>query len=349
MLTETVAALNDVFVQSVPKPPIGPVSLPDDERMHEFPVEWWYFVAHLQAATGERFAVEMTALRLRPRLLLPFDTAYLAVIDLEKKRYVSADRQSERAYDQNADHLRLSFPAPMGQPGTWRIEGWSEPPQATRYELEGAFQVGREQRAVSLELVDQAKKDVLLHGNQGALVLHGLEVGYYSRTRLAVSGGLKIDGRSLLVSGDGWMDHEWGAADLPNSRWTFLAVQLDSPQEELCVYRVERTDGLAPPELHARLVDATKKVRVASSVAIDPVGAPWGSFQYPLSHHLVAQFGPKSYDLHVEAEIEDQRRVPTGEPALPFVTFWEGAARVRKGSATGPVIGRAFLELAGYE
>lgn len=348
MFEPMIDVLEDVFVSGAPGAPVTPVVLPKDERMHEVAVEWWYFVAHLRAQGGtERFAIEMTALRLRPRWLPPLDTCYIAIIDLKNQRYVSADRQGERAYDQAAAHLRLLFPAPVGQPGDWRIEGWSGPNQAVRYELEGSFQVDREQRALRLAFVDQAKKPVMLHGTQGVLHLHGLDLGYYSRTRLAVSGGLKIDRRTLLVEGDGWMDHEYGAADLPSSRWTFLAIQLDSPSEELCVYKVERKDGSSPDALHGYLVDAAKQTAAASSVTLTPSGTPWGAWQYPLHWNVTAVFGPRTITLTVAAEFAEQRRVPTGEPAMPYVTFWEGAAKVS--NAYGQPVGRAFLEMAGYE
>ncbi len=348
MLPNPIEILNDVFLTSTPSKTMTPIVLPADELMHEYPVEWWYFVAHLNVAGSyEKLAVEMTALRLRARSLPAFDTCYIAVMDLKNQKYVSADRQSERAYDQGANHLLLRFPAPVGQPGEWRIEG-AAPTAPIRYELEGAFQAGREQRAVRLVFRDVANKPVLLHGNAGVLQLHGLDLGYYSRTRLAVTGGLKINGRHVLVDGSGWMDHEYGAADLPNSRWTFLAIQLDT-NEELCVYRVERKDPPDPGVTFGYLVDSGNNSTVANPVTMTAGGAPWGTWKYPLTWDVNATFpGGIVKSLRVEAEFPEQRRVPTGEPALPFVTFWEGAAKVIDLNNYNQV-GRAFLEMAGYE
>lgn len=348
MAPNAINIVSDVFLATAPSAKIQPVTFPLDELEHSCPVEWWYFVGHLQVQGGvERYAFEMTAARLRPAGLAPLDSCYLSVIDLQTKEYISADRQSPYAYDDSTGHLVLSYAPPLGQPGAWRIEGWDAAPAPVRYRLDAAFEVEGRQRAVALSLDDKIGKPVLLHGTKGVLSVFGHDLGYYSRTRLAISGGIKIDGRSLLVSGDGWMDHEYGAADLPNSLWTFLAIQLDSG-DDLCVYRVDQRDtGVLGIPAAYRITNAAAKA--LSPVTLTPYGNPWGPWGYPLHHHVKISptFGP-TYDLRVEPEFDDQRRVPTGKTALPYVTFWEGAAKVLD-AANGNRVGRAFLEVAGYE
>jgi predicted secreted hydrolase len=345
-----IAILNDVFLGSLVNKKVQPVTLPFDEFMHNVAVEWWYFIGHLKetANPANRFAFEMTALRLTSRISIPFDTCYLSVIDLPNQRYVSADRQSTGAYRQGADWFALEFDPPLGQPGVWKMQGTTSP--ALRYGLDAAFQVPstREQRAVRLTFTDTANKAVLLHGDKGILPIFGLEVGYYSRTRLAVTGGLKLDSRCLLVDGDGWMDHEYGTADLANSRWIFIAAQLDSG-DELCIARLVNRNTGAQGLCYALLVPAAGTSEQAVPV-ITPYGPVYDPGGYPVRNRIQVTF-PKnvvSFDLRVEPEFDDQRRVPTGEQALPFVTFWEGAAKVLD-FTTLARRGRAFLELAGYE
>jgi len=70
---------------------------------------------------------------------------------------------------------------------------------------------------------------------------------------------------------------------------------------------------------------------------------------YPTSYRLQLKFPDgRADDLQIDAEFVDQRRVPTGEVALPFVTLWEGAATVSD-FTSGTPRGRAFLEMGGYE
>jgi predicted secreted hydrolase len=345
-----IAILNDIFLGSLVNRPVQPVVLPRDEFMHGVAVEWWYFVGHLKETVqpANRFAFEMTALRLTSRIAVPLDTCYVSVIDLTNQEYVSADRQSASAYRQGTDWFALEFAPPLGQPGLWTIRGTSAP--SLQYQLDAAFQVPstRQQRALHLTFTDVANKPVLLHGNNGIVPIFGLEVGYYSRTRLAVSGGLKLDARLLLVDGDGWMDHEYGVADLANSRWIFVAVQLFTG-EELCVVRLTNRNDGTQGLCYAWLVPVSGQTdrAVPTVTPYDGVYNPGG---YPLRNRIEVTFpvnGAK-FDLNVEPEFDRQRRVPTGETALPFVTFWEGAAKVFDHSS-GQVRGRAFLELAGYE
>lgn len=348
MLAGLLTAVSDVLLVSTQDRPISPVQLPADEFGHEVPVEWWYFVCHLKTKGGaDRFALEMTALRLRPRALRPIYTCYLAVIDLQRRRYLSADRQNDSAYDHEVDRFRLRFGPPMGQPGAWLIEGTAITGAPVRYQLEGTFQAEREQIGCRLTLEDRAGKPVLLHGPNGVFTLFGLELGYYSRTRLAVDGALTFGGRHVIVDGDGWVDHEYGAADLPNNRWTFLAIQLDSG-EELCVYRVARRAAPESGMIHAYLVDKRGNAYAATAAELQPYGPLWGPWGYPLRHRIAARFEGREFRLRVEPEFEEQRRVPTGKMALPYVTFWEGAAKVLD-DRSGTSIGHAFVELAGYE
>jgi len=346
-----IAILNDIFLGSLVNRPVQPVTLPADELMHGVAVEWWYFVGHLKetAIPANRFAFEMTALRLTSRISVPFDTCYVAVIDLAQQQYVSADRQSTSAYRQGTDWFALAFEPPLGQPGIWTIKGTTVP--NLRYELDAAFQVPstRQQRALRLTFTDTAAKPVLLHGNKGVVPIFGLEVGYYSRTRLAVSGGLTLDARHLLVDGDGWMDHEYGIADLANSRWIFIAAQLVTG-EELCVVRLtNRNDGTLGLS-YAWLVPTVGNPNERAVPVITPYGGVYDPGGYLLRNRIQVTFPTNgaTFDLRVEPEFDQQRRVPTGETALPFVTFWEGAAKVLDYN-TGASLGRAFLELAGYE
>ena len=343
---------------AAPGKAVLPVSLPKDERLQDYMVEWWYFIALLtEDGTTNRFAVEMTAARLTLSPMRAMETAYIAVIEpgaaQPENRYVSADRQSMDAYDSNATHLRMRFAPSYGQPGDWRIEGWALDNTPVRYEIEGAFAVEEadtstiRQRAVLLEFRDSAAHPPLLHGNAGVIDFFGLQMGYYSRTRLTVQGVLKIDARIVPVSGLGWMDHEWGTADLPGSRWMFVAIQLDGG-DEICAYRVDRrregTQGVPYGYVLGQKPEMAEKdkVVISSLGVLDPYG-------YSLAWRVQITFpSGRTEDLRVEAEFPEQRRVPTGELALPFVTLWEGAALVSE-FATGKRVGRAFLEMGGYE
>jgi predicted secreted hydrolase len=337
-----------------PGKPVTPVVLPDNEVLQDYMVEWWYFISFLDGPSpSDKFAVEMTAARLSLSPLRAIDTVYIAVIDRVAQQYVSADRQSMSAYQFGLNRLSMRFDPSFGQPGAWCIDGWTSP--ALRYEISGAFAVpisdrsALAQRAIELTMTDGVSYQPLKHGPSlnGVIPFFGLEMGYYSRTRLDVAGHLKLDDRIVPVSGSGWMDHEWGTADLPGSRWTFCAIQLDSGID-LCAYRVDRRfEGTVGPTYGYRVSGGG--VELATSATIVETGPVWADYGYPLEYDVTLNFvagGPLT--VRVTADFQEQRRVPTGEIAMPFVTLWEGAATV-KNPTTLAVIGRAFLEMGGYE
>jgi hypothetical protein len=122
-------------------------------------------------------------------------------------------------------------------------------------------------------------------------------------------------------------------------------MQLDTG-DDLCVYQVARKDPADPGVPHGYLARAGG-THVATSTTITPYGSPWG-VGYPLQQRVELTFpGGQSFDLNVQAVFNEQRRVPTGKAALPYVTLWEGAASVLDHATNAPQ-GRAFLELAGY-
>jgi len=339
---------------AMPGKPVRPVELPRDETLQDHMVEWWYFISFLQGPQAtDRFAIEMTAARLSLSPLRAVETVYLAVIDLQAAEYLSADRQSLSAYQSGEGRLSMRFEPPFGQPDDWLIDGWTVP--KLRYELAGAFAVrapegsALRQRGIALTMTDAALYQPLRHGPKldGIVDFFGLPMGYYSRTRLDVAGALKLDARHVAVTGTGWMDHEWGTADLPGSRWTFVAIQLDSG-EDLCAYRVDRRDTGAQGPTHGYRITAAG-VQYATPATIVPTGVVWPEYGYPLEYDVTLTFGalaPRT--LRVSAAFKEQRRVPSGETALPYVTLWEGAATVTDPFTNKP-IGRAFLEMGGYE
>jgi predicted secreted hydrolase len=158
---------------------------------------------------------------------------------------------------------------------------------------------------------------------------------------------VKLDARHVPIVGQGWMDHEWGTGDLPGSRWTFVAIQLDSG-EEYCAYQVDRRYENKQGVAHGYRVTATG-VEYTSVVTLAKGAVEMPKYGYPLEWVVTLTFASlvTPLILRVSADFAEQRRVPSGESALPFVTLWEGAATVR--DATNTVIGRAFLEMGGYE
>ena len=97
-----------------------------------------------------------------------------------------------------------------------------------------------------LVLILTASKPAVLHGERGVSrksTIPGNASYYYSLSRLRTSGTLTIQGESIPVSGDSWMDHEWfsSALDEGQSGWDWFSLQFDD-QREMMLFQVRNHD-----------------------------------------------------------------------------------------------------------
>ena len=85
---------------------------------------------------------------------------------------------------------------------------------------------------------------------------------YYSLTRMPTRGTLVVDGERFEVTGESWMDHEFGTSFLEPEQqgWDWLSMQLDDGRE-LMLYQLRRGDGSRDPRSSGTLVDASGRTR----------------------------------------------------------------------------------------
>ena len=86
--------------------------------------------------------------------------------------------------------------------------------------------------AFGLNLHLQPTQALLIQGDHG-YSSKGPSAGeasyYYSAPHLAVSGSLREHGRTVEVSGDAWLDHEWSSSFLAarSAGWDWTGLNLD--------------------------------------------------------------------------------------------------------------------------
>lgn len=200
---------------------------------------------------------------------------------------------------------------------------------------------------VTLQL--HAVKPLVLQGDAG-LSQKGAAPGdasyYYSFTRMAAAGTVRVGTQAFKVNGLAWMDREWSTAALGAGQvgWDWFALQLDDGRD-LMVYRLRRKDGQTDPHSAGVWVGPGGQARHlgAGAVAIT-VTAHWRSphtgITYPAGWRLRLADGTT---LRVHPALADQELYDTA------VRYWEGAVVVEGDTAQGrPVHGRGYVELAGY-
>jgi predicted secreted hydrolase len=325
-------------------------AFPRDHGAHEdYRTEWWYYTGQLTAKNGRLFGYELTFFRRgMPReqtKTLPsrwavthLYLAHFAVSDLSKGRFLYAEKMSRAGLGKAGaatDRLnvwidRWSAESPLSAPGTQILHA-----------AEGDL---------AIRLIVSPEKPLVVHGSDGISRKGSVAAShYYSFTRLATTGTLSIDGEQFDVTGNSWMDHEFGSADLGKDLvgWDWFCLQLDD-QRELMLYRLRRADGSADPVSSGTLIDRDGRGHhlTINEFTLEPVSY-WTSqtshARYPQRWRLTIPSQELSFEL--VPLMADQELSTTRSTQ---VTYWEGAIE-----ATGSIQGRAargqgYMELTGY-
>ena len=325
---------------------------PDDHGAHErFRTEWWYYTGHLTAADGRRFGFELTFFRRG----IPSDQihtlpsrwsiqqlylSHFALTDLGAGRFYYADKVSREGLGKAG--------AETGRLHVW-VDRWSLL-MDDRTTPSHRLQADTDDFAIDLDVVPE--KQPVVHGRDG-ISRKGADAGqashYYSLTRLATGGQIRIGADTFAVTGLSWMYHEYGSADLGHDvvGWDWFSLQL-SDSTELMWYSLRRADGSSDPVSSGTLVLADGRAHPldAQDLAIQPLAywtSPRSKGQYPQRWRLTAP--SIGIDLTVESLLADQE-LDTARSTR--VIYWEGAVSASGQARGAPVTGRGYVEMTGY-
>ncbi len=296
--------------------PVGEVVFPDDEAMHDELLEWWYWTGHLHDEQGRYYGFEQT-----------FFVFQLGVYDATMAHVAVADTDAGRF---SYDHTHVEE---LPDPGMQGIQLTVE--HNTAQGLDGQDSLHGEAAGYSFDLELSAEKPVVLQHGDG---YHEYDVGgytwYYSRERMSVSGSLEVDGEARAVTGQGWMDHQWGNLLLvAESGWDWFAIQLDD-QREIMLFMVRGSDEVVGGSISG--ADCLTEELGEDEIEVSATGewtSPHTGCTYPSGWELQV----RDLSFTVTPVLEDQELHSDHE------TYWEGASVVE-----GDVSGRAYVELAGH-
>ena len=322
-------------------------SFPRDHGAHpEFKTEWWYYVGHLKAASGESFGYQLTFFRvalrkpdLQARSAWSLHTVYfahLAVTDAARRTFFFRDKAGRGA-------LGLSG-ATAGAMKVW-IDDW-------RAELQGeAFHLQAQDRGLGLDLVLKPSKPPALHGQGGYSRKSGTSDAasyYYSLPRLSTRGTINVNGRRVPVTGESWMDHEFfSSAMAPNlAGWDWFSLQL-ADGCEVMLYLLRQKDGAVDPASSGSLIEPSGVVRHLNlaDFTVKPTGAwtsPHTQTKYPAGWEITIPGA--GYRLRLTPTVPDQE-IRSQAPAK--VTYWEGQVKIEGIKNGAPVTGLGYAELTG--
>ncbi len=321
---------------------------PRDHASHpDSKIEWWYYTGNVATSTGRRFGYQVTFFRVgvdhtpaNPSKWAVRDIfmAHLAVSDPDGRRY---------RFDE-----RLSRGGPgLSGAATDRYRVWNDDWSAG-LDADGRHAIRARSREAAVEFtLDEGKKPALngVSGFSQKGAQPGNASNYYSLTRMPTRGTITIDGERFAVTGESWMDHEFGTSFLEPEQqgWDWLSIQLDD-RRELMLYQLRRADGSRDPRSSGTLVEADGRTRhlTAADFTLATTGArftaPSGA-TYPVGWTI--GIPGEGLTLTVSTPLANQELLTLGAG----VAYWEGMVQLA-GSARGrPVTGRGYLEMTGYK
>jgi predicted secreted hydrolase len=350
-------------------PPAGapdpiPVVLPRDDGPHDRLTEWWYYTGHLAATDGRRFGFEAVVFRAERGTVPVAWASHLALTDERGGRFLYAQRsevgpQVDRS-PRGADGTPSGFELTVAGLNPELVAGGAPPLAAEPWRLAGADGRDRIEAALTpeeaaaagasfgLDLELTSTKPAALHDGDGFIDFGPAGSSYYySRTRLAATGELIVDGERLAVEGIAWFDHQWGDfVSVGGGGWDWFAINLDDGTD--LTLSVVLDAGGDPIVTYGTLVDAAGAVTHVGEggVTISSLGT-WTS----------PRTG-RAYPLHWSIELPEQRLFIELTPTVPDqeldtrattgVAYWEGSQLVAASRALEPLGGEAYVEITRY-
>ncbi len=354
-LTEGLTGVAPAFVSSdtlVPARPGYVYAFPRDHGSHDdYGLEWWYFTGHLYDQSARRFGYEVTFFRkaiddVRVRehpsrwALRHLYFAHLALTDVEEGTFSFSEKLSRAAFGKAG--------ADPGRMKVW-IDRWNLEPVTEEHRQ---LRLTAHDAGLGVDLTLTLNKPPVIHGLEG-ISRKGAGPGqashYYSLTRLATRGTVRVRGEPFEVTGISWMDHEFGSGGLDEDQvgWDWFSVQFDS-NVEFMLYLLRKRDGSHDPASSGTLIlpDGTSRHLTRADFVVrttDRWISPHNRAQYPAKWIVKVPSIP--LEVTIAPVLPDQELRTENSTR---VTYWEGAVDVRGHYRNAPVTGTGYVELTGY-
>lgn len=316
-----------------------PVLLPDDHKSHpDFDIEWWYLTFVLEDTQGHPFGLQFTLFRFAndQRYQSNWSDNQLwmghASLHTRTKHYFE-----ERFGSGGVGNVFVSEPLAKAKLFSAQLDNWqwqSETSSLTPSTL--TFTIND---AASVTLQLSASGPLIKQGDNGYSIKTADEQYrsyYYSQPFIQAEGQIQFGSETLLVTGNGWFDHEW-TSELANDNalgWDWFSLHLDNG-DKVMAFRMH-VNG-QPPYVTGTYITAAGNQQTLSdsTVELTPVDSETlGEHHYPVKWRM--QIPDKALDIILTPFKPGQRN----DGRFPY---YEGRIEIN-----GTHAGSGFLELTGY-
>lgn len=320
---------------------------PRDHGAHpDYKLEWWYYTGNLDGENGARFGYELTFFRIgtdrraeNPSVWSVGNlyVAHFALSRLDEQVFSFFERVNRAG--PGIAHAAVDTLDVQNESWTAKL-------------VDNTMQLRAYAGGILLELKLTSDKPPAIHGVDGVSQKSdgvGQASHYYSMTRMETEGTVSIDAEAVRVSGESWMDHEFGTSQLAPEQigWDWFSLQMDNG-EELMAYRLRRRDGTIDANSSATVVAAGGETR---HLKLDEFSVrslrDWPSPKSGAVYRLDWELAIPELEarLRITPLMDDQELVTTRSTGI---AYWEGAVEIEGTWRGEPVSGRGYVELTGY-
>lgn len=324
-------------------------TFPRDHGSHpDFKIEWWYITGHMMTH-HRRYGFQATFFRLgqKPGEVDESDEfggsqiymAHMGLSDPQTGRFLHEERLNREGWNAGASVEDLDL-----FNGNWSLKR-----KGSGIVLNGTI---RSDAGFSLTLLPT--KPLVRFGETGVSKKGKGEKAasyYLTYPRMELDGELTLNGETLRVAGQAWMDHEISSSQLERGQigWDWTCIQFEDGRE-IMGYILRTESG--EPSPFSRLVWIDEKGKLTHQTPEEyswKQDGEWTSpntgATYPVKP-VIETTDPKSgkkrtFQLIPIMEAQEMTGGAGG------VSYWEGACDVIDLSL-GEVVGKAYLEMTGY-
>lgn len=311
-----------------PPADIVPVRFPEDEAPHNHITEWWYYTGHLFTPEGDRYGFEYVFFKVQLGSIPTGYAGHFAITDNVGGRFVYEQRTGpDGSTPAEGFDLRI---------GEWEMRG-----------ALGADELKAAMDGYAIDLMLTAEKEPTLHNDVGYVQM-GPSGGsyYYSRTRMGISGTLTVDGAPVEVTGEAWMDHQWGNFLAVGPGWDWFSVQLDNGEELMLSLVRDAAFNIGIAYGTLTRADGSVIHLPADAFTVAATGewtSPHSGVTYPLGWTIGLL--EQEWVIELVPTMEDQELDTRASTAT---IYWEGEVEVSGTVAGESVTGLGYVELTGY-
>jgi predicted secreted hydrolase len=302
-----------------------PIDFAHDQGVHWNQLsEWWYTTGHLKDSEGRRFGFELCFFRVARFGYF----VHVAVTDEANNRF-RRDRSFYSpinvALGKDKVYLRYGIQS-VRQTGDFS------------YTIHGAV----EDAVFDLSL-ESTKSPMLVNGDGLIDMPEGTFSWYYSLTRLATKGTMRLGEKSFTVEGMSWMDHQWGDFVAWRYGWDWFSAQLDDGTD-YNIFRFRRPDDSTWAQ-HVSVLTPDARFEGTKQLTATPL--VWWKSPHT-GHDFVTEWQidlpDRGETLGIKATMADQEMFATDTIDIA-PEYWEGSCTATRTDSLGRVTnGRSYAE-----